>query len=136
VAVTYLLDTSVITRLRVPEVRARVEALDGTGLARSAMTDLEIGFSAKTGDEWDRLMTALQAFALVEIGATHFARASQVQRMLAVRGLKGRKVPDLLIAAAAEVTARTVLHYDGDFEHIAAVTGQATEWVVPKGTLD
>ncbi len=104
-AVTYLLDTSVITRLRVGAVRARVEALDATGLARSAMTDLEIGFSAQTAEEWDRLMAALDAFELVEIGPNQFARASQVQRLLAARGLKGRKVPDLLIAAAAEVTA-------------------------------
>jgi hypothetical protein len=29
-----------------------------------------------------------------------------------------------------------VLHYDVDFEHISAVTGQAHEWVVPAGTVD
>ncbi len=131
---TYLLDTSVLTRLRVPAVRAGVEALDAAGLARSAMTDLEIGFSAQTGGEWDRLMAALEAFELVEIDAGHFTRAKQVQRLLAERGLKGRKIPDLLIAAAGEATARTVLHYDAGFDRIAAVTGQSTEWVIPKGT--
>lgn len=81
------------------------------------MTDLEVGFSARNGGERDRLMAALETFELVDIGPTHVARARQVQRLLAVRGLKGRKVPDLLIAAAGEGAARTVLHYDADFDH-------------------
>jgi len=136
VAVTYLLDTSVLTRLRVPVVRARLEALDASGLARTTVTDLEIGFSAQSGTNWDRLMAALAAFERVEIEPGHFARARQVQRLLANRGLKGRKVPDLLVAAAGEATARTVLHYDADFDHIAGVTAQPTEWVVSRGTID
>lgn len=133
---SYLLDTSVVTRLRVAGVRARVQALDADGLARTAMTDLDVGFSASDGSEWDRRTAALEAFELVEINAQHFDRARQVQRLLADRGLKGRKVPDLLIAAAAEAAGRTVLHYDADFDHIAPVTGQATEWVVAQGTVD
>ena len=46
---SFVVDTSVMTRLRVPAVRERVQALDGAGLARTAMTDLEIGFSASNG---------------------------------------------------------------------------------------
>ncbi len=135
-AVTYLLDTSVVTRLRVTAVRERVQALDTTALARTAMTDLEVGFSARETSEWDRLMTALESFELVDILPGHFSRARQVQRLLAQHGLKGRKVPDLLIAAVGEQTARTVLHYDADFDHIASVTGQTTEWVVARGSID
>lgn len=133
---SYLLDTSVLTRLRHPVVRSRVEHLDAVGVARSPMTDLEIGFSARSGADWDQLMAAVEVFGLVEIEPGHFARARQVQRLLAVHGLKGRKVPDLLVAAVGEATARTVLHYDADFDHIATVTGQATEWVVSRGTID
>ena len=133
---SFVIDTSVVTRLRVPAVRQRVRALDGAGLARTAMTDLEVGFSARNDDEWDRLMSALEAFELMDVDARHFVRARQVQRLLAVQGLKGRKVPDLLIAAVAEATDRTVLHYDADFDHIASVTGQTTEWIVPPGTID
>lgn len=80
--VTYLLDTSVLTRLRGPAVRARVHALGAEGLARSAMTDLEVGFSARKGHEWERLMAALETFELVDIGPNHFAWAQQVQRLL------------------------------------------------------
>jgi hypothetical protein len=29
-----------------------------------------------------------------------------------------------------------VLHYDGDFDVIAAITGQAVAWVVPAGSAD
>lgn len=44
-------------------------------------------------------------------------------------------IPDLLIAAVAERHRVTVLHYDADFEHVAALTGQPVEWVVPRGTV-
>jgi hypothetical protein len=44
-------------------------------------------------------------------------------------------LPDLLIAAVAERERVTVLHYDGDYELIAQVTGQPVQWVVPRGTV-
>lgn len=40
----------------------------------------------------------------------------------------------LLTAAAAE-RYDAVLHYDADFEHIAAVTGQTTDWIIPRGSV-
>lgn len=70
------------------------------------MTDLQIGFSASNGEDWDRLNAALEAFEPLDVDARHFARAGQAQRLLDVHGLKGRKVPDLLIAAVAETTGR------------------------------
>lgn len=88
------------------------------------------------GVEWDSLAEALQAFELVETAADHLRRARQVQRMLAAKHQRGRKVPDLLIAAAAESRGLTVLHYDTDFDLIASVTGQRCEWIVPAGSVD
>lgn len=132
----FLLDTSVLTRLRAPSILRRIEELDSDGLARTPMTDLEIGFSARNADEWDRLVVALGAFRRIDVEAHHFDRARQVQRELAATGLKGRKVPDLLIAAVAEATSLTVLHYDADFDHIAGATGQATQWIVERGSID
>jgi predicted nucleic acid-binding protein len=55
---------------------------------------------------------------------------------LAAKHQRGRKIPDLIIAAAAEATKLTVLHYDADFDRIAAVTGQACEWFVRAGSVD
>jgi hypothetical protein len=48
--------------------------------------------------------------------------------MLANRGYhRGPAVPNLLIAAIAEVSGRTVLHLDKDFDLIADITGQPLE---------
>jgi predicted nucleic acid-binding protein len=134
--VTYLVDTSVLTRLRNAAVAQRLRALDAVGLARAPITDLEIGFSANNEREWDKLIAALAAFDPVEVVPDDFVRALALQRSLARAGLKGRKVPDLLVAAVAERSSFTVLHHDADFEHIQAVTGQPTEWVVPPGTIN
>ena len=81
-------------------------------------------------------MGALDALVLVETTADHVQRARQVQRLLAANSQRGRKIPDLLVAAAAEQAGYTVLHYDADFDHIAAVTGQPCQWVVPPGSID
>lgn len=132
----FLLDTSVLTRLRAASVLRRIQELDAAGLARTSMTDLEIGFSARNAGEWDHLAAALDAFRRVDVEAHHFERARQVQRRLAADGLRGRKVPDLLVAAVAEGASLTVLHYDSDFDHIAAVTGQPAEWIVERGSID
>jgi len=132
----FLLDTSILTRLRSPSIVRRIEELDRDGLARTSMTDLEIGFSARSADEWDQLLVALRAFRRLDVESHHFERAQQVQRSLAADGLRGRKVPDLLIAAVAEAASLTVLHYDADFDHIAAVTGQPTQWIVERGSID
>ena len=45
-------------------------------------------------------------------------------------------VIDLLTAAVAEHHQAVILHYDADFEHIAATTGQPHAWIAPRGSLD
>jgi predicted nucleic acid-binding protein len=136
-ALTHLLDTSVLTRLRESTVRAAIEPGARRGeFARAGISDLEVGFSARNAAEWDRLTDAVDAFELVETSTDHVRRARQTQRLLACRHQHGRKLPDLLVAAAAEVRGLTVLHYDADFDLIAAVTGQPCEWIVPAGSVD
>jgi predicted nucleic acid-binding protein len=137
VALTHLVDTSVLTRLGHTAIRTAVEPLvTGGQVGRAGISDLEVGFSARNLAEWTRLAAALAAFPLIETDAAHLRRARQVQRLLAIRGLRGRKVPDLLIAAAAEDNGLAVLHYDADFDLITRVTGQPSAWVVPPGTID
>jgi predicted nucleic acid-binding protein len=137
VALTHLVDTSVLTRVSMLAVRTVLDQhlTNGTA-ARAGVSDLEIGYSARNAAEWDRLSEAVGVFALVETTDAHVRRARQVQRLLAGRGLRGRKVPNLLVAAAAEDSGLVILHYDSDFDFIAQVTGQATEWVVAAGTID
>jgi predicted nucleic acid-binding protein len=135
-ALTHLVDTSVLTRLARPEVRSALQPrAERSELARAEISDLEVGYSARSASEWDRLAAALGIFELVETTAKHVRRAKQVQRLLAAKHQRGRKVPDLVIAAAAEAERLIVLHYDADFDRIAAVTGQRSEWVVPAGSI-
>ncbi len=136
-ALTHLLDTSVLTRLREPTIRRAIESrTESMELARAGISDLELGYSARDAAEWDRVTRAIEVFELVETTAEHMRRARQVQRLLAAKHQRGRKVPDLLIAAAAETCNLIVLHYDADFDRIAALTGQPCEWVVPAGSVD
>lgn len=136
-ALTHLVDTSVISRLRHPAVRAVVDPLTEAGrLGRAGITDLEVGYGSRNAREWDQDMGDLSVFDLVETTAQHIRRARQVQRLLASRSQRGRKVPDLLIAAAAEQERLVLLHYDSDFDLIAKVTGQKCSWVVPAGTVN
>ena len=136
-ALRFLLDTSVIKRIGHPAVRNVVEPMTGAGeLARASICDLEVGYSARNAEEWDRLVGALEAFKRVDSTASHLRRALQVQRLLAGRSQRGRKIPDLLIAAAAEEFGIAVLHYDADFDLIASVTGQHCEWVAPAGSIE
>lgn len=135
-ALSFLLDTSVLKRLGRLEVRSVVEPLAAAGqLARATICDLEVGYSARNAAEWDRLVGALDAFQQVETTATHVRRALQVQRLLAERSQRGCKIPDLLIAAAAEELGIAVLHYDADFDVIASITGQRCQWIVPAGSV-
>ena len=136
-ALTHLVDSSVLTRLGREPIRQAVEPRAELGeLARATISDLEIGFSARDAKEWDRLVGALEILTAIETTAEHVRRARQVQRLLAAKHQRGRKVPDLLIAAAAETSDLAVLHYDADFDLIAKVTGQVCEWVVPAGSVD
>lgn len=136
-ALTFLVDTSVLKRLGHPEVRRVVEPLASTGrLGCPGICELEVGYSTRTAQEWDRLVGALDVFEAVDTTAAHIQRALQVQRLLAQRSQRGRKIPDLLVAAAAEALKIGVLHYDSDFDLISLVTGQHCSWVVPSGSVD
>jgi len=66
------------------------------------------------------------------------SRALEVQGELAAGGgarHRGIKLPDYLIAAAAEVAGLTLLHYDSDYELLAGATGQPHDWIAPRGSL-
>jgi hypothetical protein len=78
---------------------------------------------------------ACTAWPFVSVDQTVLNRAVEVQDLLAERSQhRGAKIADLLIEAAAEAAGLVVLHYDRDYDVIAKVTRQATEWVVPAGT--
>lgn len=134
---THLLDTSVITRMGAPDVADRVGGLLGSRrLGCTSVTMLEVGFSARSAAEHESLMGHLAVCEYVAIRDDDLRHALTLQRLLAANGLRGRKIPDLLVAAAAQRLGLIVLHYDRDFEWIAKVSGQRHEWVVPAGSVD
>jgi predicted nucleic acid-binding protein len=94
-------------------------------------------FAARTVEEYTRTRANLRAgFEWLATDDEEWARATDVQHELAKRGqLRAVKLPDLLIAATAERHGVSVVHYDGDFDLISSVTGQAVEWVVVRGSV-
>ena len=138
-APTHLVDNSVIARAHKPPVAATFEPKVLAGLIAScSITDLEHLFSARSGEEHrGRRADIALRFALVPLDQVTLHRAVEVQGLLAEEGQhRAASIPDLVVAAAAERAGLTVLHYDTDFELIATVTGQPTEWVVPRGSVD
>lgn len=133
----YLGDTSALARRSKPKVAARLDPLIESGLvARCTPTDLEAGFSSSSPDEHRAMRTTRAAWPFVTMDQKVLDRAMAVQDTLAQRSQqRGAKIADLLIAAAAEVAGLVVLHYDRDFDLIASVTGQPTEWVVRAGLV-
>lgn len=136
---THLVDNSVLTRLRKDAVAAVVEPLLlGGSLATCGMTDLEQLFSVRSGAEHRATRADLDLrYDTALVDQSVLDRAIEVQGLLADRGQhRGANVIDLVVAAAAEHASLIVLHYDSDFDLIAGVTGQPTEWVVPRGSVD
>lgn len=135
----YLIDKSALARVpRHPTVQAALEDLDDMGtLATCPIIDLEIGYSARHLAEFDSVDADRRAlYQELPVTKTVTDRARNVQRELVRRGQhRGPGVPDLLIAAIAEVHGAIVVHYDRDFDSIATVTGQPTRWIVPAGSV-
>jgi predicted nucleic acid-binding protein len=107
-------------------------------LATCAIVDLEVLYSAKSPAEYQSVLN-LRRTKYVNLPVTQeiCARALEVQHRLASRSQhRGCGPGDLLIAACTELYRVTLLHYDSDFERIAAITGQSVRWVVPRGTVD
>ncbi|HSR70130.1 MAG TPA: PIN domain-containing protein [Acidobacteriota bacterium] len=64
-----------------------------------------------------------------------FQRAIEIQSKLAKIGRHRLPIPDLIIAATAELHNLTILHYDRDFDRIAEATQQLAGWIIPQGSL-
>jgi len=130
----WLIDKSALIRLAAspdaPEWAARIER----GLVRvTTVTRLEVGYSARSGED---LRFGLRQPPLASMPVEYLTpaiedRAVEVLALLADRGQhRAPSLPDLMIAATAELAGLTVLHLDKDFELIAAITGQHVERLV------
>jgi predicted nucleic acid-binding protein len=127
----WLIDKSALVRLAASQDAAEWAIRIGRGLVRIAtVTRLEIGYSAKSGRE---LRTGLQSPPLSSMPVEYLTptiedRSVEVLTLLADRGQhRAPSIPDLIIAATAELAGLTILHVDKDFEIIAEITGQPVE---------
>jgi len=135
---SYLADTSALARLRHQPVAAVLGPLIEAGLvATCGVIEFELGWASRTTTEFDQLRTDRDAG--YEWLATHdedWRRALDVQAALWRSGqVRAVGFPDLLVAAVAERERVTVLHYDVDYDLITHMTGQPTQWIVPRGTV-
>ncbi|GAB3644568.1 PIN domain nuclease [Glycomyces tarimensis] len=134
----YLVDKSVLARQAKPNVAQRLLALSDRGLlGLCGVTEMEMIYSARSITEGDSLSGWFKEFEWLPTPDSVWSRAIEVQLELLSKSLhRTVKMPDLIIACTAERHGVTVLHYDRDYERIAEVTGQSTEWIVPPGEAD
>jgi predicted nucleic acid-binding protein len=127
----WLIDKSALVRLGASpdagEWASRIER----GLVRiTTVTRLEVGYSARSGTDLRAGMTRppLASMPVEYLTPAIEDRAVEVLTLLADRGQhRAPSIPDLIIAAAAELAGLTVLHLDKDFDLIAGITGQPLE---------
>jgi predicted nucleic acid-binding protein len=133
----YLVDTSVFARHHYPEIGQVLDPLLTAGVvATCGILEYEILYSARSPREYAEIARSRRAsLEWLPIEDVDIRRGLDVQSKLAERSQHRLAWPDLITAAVAERQRVTVLHYDADFDRIAAVTGQATEWAVPKGSV-
>ncbi|MDX6355504.1 MAG: hypothetical protein QOF98_2407 [Streptomyces sp.] len=136
--IRYLIDKSAFARYAKPGVQAAIDPLDRAGLlAVCGAVELEVLHSARSKADAERIRDELRGFDWLPTPDEAWDRALEVQaRLVSVGNWRALSVCDLIIAATAERAGATVLHYDRDYDMIAEVTGQPTQWVVPAGTAD
>jgi predicted nucleic acid-binding protein len=135
----YLIDTSAHARSNLTPVRNVIAGLITDRAAATCVTvDLEAGYSGRDFADVRAIAQRRRAlYVVLPISEAIAGRARDVQVRMAARGHhRAAGVIDLLTAAVAEHHGAVVLHYDADFEHIAATTGQPHAWIVPRGSID
>jgi predicted nucleic acid-binding protein len=135
-----LADTSAwIVSDRDPELREGFERALGRGaIATCDVVKFELLYGTRNALEFTQTRSSLDLLPNCPIGPVEFRRALDIYEEFANQGgLHHRRVKrtDLVIAAAAESADLPLLHYDGDFDAIAAITGQPTRWIAPRGSL-
>jgi hypothetical protein len=127
----WLIDKSALVRLGTSSNAEAWARRIERGLVRiTTLTRLEVGYSARNPSD---LRAGMRQPPLSSMPTEHQTpaiedRAVQLQTLLADRGHhRAASIPDLIVAATADVVGLTVLHFDKDFELIADVTGQPVE---------
>ena len=135
----HLADTTAWNRSgRSAAIEARWSALlDDDALVVCSPIRLELLYSARSPGDYVALADDLADLPDLPLDDAVVVRAEEVQSLLAVTSHhRAASIVDLYVAAVAELNDATLIHYDRHFDAIADVTGQAAEWIAPRGTLD
>lgn len=128
---SWLIDKSALARLSESSQRKLwAERINAGSVHLSTMTRLEVGYSARSSKDLEVAFTSPPLVNMPIEGVTPAIEelAWQTLRQLAKRGHhRAPSIPDLLIAATAQLCGLTVLHNDKDFDLIAKATGQKVE---------
>jgi predicted nucleic acid-binding protein len=128
---TWLIDKSAYARLAdAADAQTWIDRVQRGMVRISTVTRLEVGYSFRTAADARREIASppLSLMPLEYLSPAMEDRAVEVQLLLADRGQhRAPSIPDLLVAAAAELSGLTVLAVDKDFELIAEITGQPVE---------
>lgn len=127
----WLIDKSALVRLgESPDADEWANRI-GRGLVRiTTVTRLEIGYSARNAAQARTAFNTppLSAMPVEYLTPAIEDRALEVLHLLAATSQhRAPSIPDLLIAATAELAGLAVLHLDKDFDLIAQITGQPCE---------
>lgn len=130
---TWLIDKSAYTRISgSPDAELWIDRIERGLLRMSTVTRLEIGYSFRNAAQ-ARLEVVSPPLSLMPVEHLTPAaedRAVELQLLLADHGQhRAPSIPDLLVAASAEIGSLTVLAVDKDFDLIARISGQAIEWL-------
>jgi predicted nucleic acid-binding protein len=127
--VTYLLDNSTWARAtHDPVVASRLADHIRSGeLALCTITALEVLYSARNADEYQRDLARLRQLPWYDLSDARAAVELQLQ--FALRGWHRTPLPDVLIAATAAEHGLVVLHHDRDYERLAETAGIRHEWL-------
>jgi predicted nucleic acid-binding protein len=135
----FLADTSAWNRSQAtPEIAARWAALiELDELALCPPVELELLYSARGPADYEARREELEGFPRFGLGEQAVALAQRTQAALASRSQHRGPTPvDLFVAAIAAISGLWVLHYDRHFDAISRITGQPTEWLARRGSLD
>ncbi len=135
---TWLIDKSAYARLGQSRDDQAWPARIDRGLVRiTTLTRLELGYAARTAADWraELDVAPLAAMPIQYLTPAIEDRAVEVQLLLADRGQhRAPSIPDLMVAATAELAGLIVLHFDKDFDLITEVTGQQVERLASDGS--
>ena len=135
---TYIADTSARARSHHPAVSDQwASALRAHQIVTCSITTLELLFATRDADEFRELEADEATLRDIPVTVSVQRAAITALRDLSHRGAGYHRVklPDALIAAAAQHAGIGVLHYDRHFDRLAEVLHFDSRWVAAPGSL-